>query len=205
MGKTRDHDHDQSDRRKHPHACGEDTGTRRTSTLDVETPPRVWGRLGLAQRRQRAFGNTPTRVGKTFSDIGLGVDGGKHPHACGEDASLKPVQTNAMETPPRVWGRPSCNVAGVADKRNTPTRVGKTGLLQREMPNQQKHPHACGEDHRATLLGYGVDRNTPTRVGKTAFLTHRNLRCAETPPRVWGRHQHIVKEPYRKHNSFGLL
>ncbi|HBX2821206.1 TPA: hypothetical protein MHU50_20155 [Klebsiella pneumoniae] len=55
--------------------------------------------------------------------------------------------------------------------RNTPTRVGKTWCDCRILTMHEKHPHACGED----IAKDEGDKKEP-----------------ETPPRVWGRHQHIV-------------
>ncbi|HBX2686569.1 TPA: hypothetical protein MHU21_06145 [Klebsiella pneumoniae] len=55
--------------------------------------------------------------------------------------------------------------------RNTPTRVGKTYFGSNKRHADQKHPHACGED----IAKDEGDKKEP-----------------ETPPRVWGRHQHIV-------------
>ncbi|HBY5279635.1 hypothetical protein DNK74_07640 [Klebsiella pneumoniae] len=49
--------------------------------------------------------------------------------------------------------------------------MGKTLNLFINSVGEEKHPHACGED-----------------FAKNA-LTVANL---ETPPRMWGRHQHIV-------------
>ena len=60
------------------------------------------------------------------------------------------------------------------DQRNTPTCVGKTNLFRTLISGVMKHPHVRGEDK------------------KTTPLQNRNV---ETPPRAWGRHQHLVKEP----------
>lgn len=49
--------------------------------------------------------------------------------------------------------------------------MGKTSQLECKGPPSEKHPHVCGED---------LITERGTRYGK------------ETPPRVWGRHQHIV-------------
>ncbi len=50
--------------------------------------------------------------------------------------------------------------------RNTPTGVGKTIMVRKQVEMRQKHPHGRGEDIAGT---------TTIR------------RAAETPPRAWGR------------------
>ncbi|EPY1481810.1 hypothetical protein ACYA7W_02760 [Klebsiella pneumoniae] len=84
---------------------------------------------------------------------------------------LKAVDDVRKETPPRVWGRHKFFPAIPLGFRNTPTHVGKTVIRIRHMALAQKHPHACGEDIMTTPF---------------QFL------MSETPPRMWGRHQHIV-------------
>ena len=91
---------------KHPHACGEDDSDIFKTTQRAETPPRMWGRLKASKEIVLAMGNTPTHVGKT-EDMLYDADGlGKHPHACGEDDSVRVSKSHAKETPPRMWGRP---------------------------------------------------------------------------------------------------
>ena len=53
------------DRRKHTHACGEDSLNAIAQLCARETPPRVWGRLKHHPNALGDGGNTPTRVGKT--------------------------------------------------------------------------------------------------------------------------------------------
>ena len=49
---------------------------------------------------------------------------------------------------------------------NTPTGVGKTRIETARGLGLKKHPHGCGEDEGAVIVG---------------------MMEAETPPRVWGR------------------
>ena len=73
------------------------------------------------------------------------------------------------ETPPRTWGRPTSPSTRATSCRNTPTHVGKTCRRSAPWTFAWKHPHARGEDERP--------------------IDHL-LRCAETPPRTWGRPQY---------------
>ena len=99
----------------------------------------------------------------------------KHPHACGEDLTVKKYLDAQVETPPRLWGRRVGNDPNNCYTGNTPTPVGKTTPKGRAWRPWWKHPHACGED---------------TRVRRSMYLLQ------ETPPRLWGR-QARVKRPRR--------
>ncbi len=113
----------------------------------------------------------------------------KHPHACGEDSFVMMLEVKTVETPPRMWGRHMAQVAKVSHKGNTPTHVGKTPGYGVQPLQNEKHPHACGEDsadlhspdglpetpprmwgrHGCNRLRSKLGRNTPTHVGKTRF------------------------------------
>ena len=178
--------------RKHPHACGEDNIFERAKTASGETPPRMWGRLIDPASLNQLHRNTPTHVGKTSGGrlsslrtsetpprmwgrpnktVTSNIFVWKHPHACGEDHDETDIFNVTLETPPRMWGRPDIVIVRQSSARNTPTHVGKTPFAYSPISRGQKHPHACGEDNRAMYEG-------------TADV--------ETPPRMWGRHQHIV-------------
>ena len=134
--------------RKHPHGCGEDQALEAGLLAVVETPPRVWGRPRYAVWPVWAKGNTPTGVGKTaFRSASLRCMK-KHPHGCGEDGGHLCGGCSLLETPPRVWGRPSAPSALSASTGNTPTGVGKTRHVVPRHPPDGKHPHGCGEDSR---------------------------------------------------------
>ena len=69
----------------HPHACGEDRQVLLRLSVDVGSPPRVWGRLRVSVTTVREDRFTPTRVGKTCVPRSWSVRNTVHPHACGED------------------------------------------------------------------------------------------------------------------------
>ena len=77
------------EKRKHPHARGEDILSVSLVRYEKETPPRTWGRLIGNPRRCGYFRNTPTHVGKTRFERRHGRPSRKHPHARGEDAAGK--------------------------------------------------------------------------------------------------------------------
>ena len=85
VGKTYDALLDNGYNWKHPHGCGEDKRPSFGARLEVETPPRVWGRRVESGSFLSLSRNTPTGVGKTeIGEVKAGISG-KHPHGCGED------------------------------------------------------------------------------------------------------------------------
>ena len=189
MGKTDIWVSSQFSRWKHPHACGEDCLSGGEISGDGETPPRLWGRLLLLRLLLLAARNTPTPVGKTSRSRAGYQHTRKHPHACGEDSASVNILISPPETPPRLWGRQRRDLKLDHELGNTPTPVGKTSGSLSAVATIEKHPHACGEDHRLTRpvttssetpprlwgrpvsehLNDAMDRNTPTPVGKTEY------------------------------------
>ena len=112
--------------KKHPHVRGEDAKTNPQPLRRLETPPRAWGRRYCSRAASNARGNTPTCVGKTLLSPLSRHRHWKHPHVRGDDVSTIPRSTNAVETPPRAWGRPSSSLPSIRHCGNTPTCVGKT-------------------------------------------------------------------------------
>ncbi len=162
-----------------PHVHGEDRTNASACSKAGETPPRAWGRQAILTNTSSPERNTPTCVGKTRMQRQRARQYRKHPHVRGEDRRSRMRKGSGLETPPRAWGRPSVAFGREHPVRNTPTCVGKT-CSQASFPAVcEKHPHVRGEDcHHARVL----------------------LKNQETPPRAWGRHQHIVKEREFNHN-----
>ena len=94
--------------------------------INIETPPRAWGRPIEIVKQSFVQGNTPTGVGKT-------------------DLPYDQILLR-QETPPRAWGRRGWMLAGALALGNTPTGVGKTQAMQAALHNSKKHPHGRGED-----------------------------------------------------------
>ena len=157
--------------RKHPHERGEDFRRESRPTGRRETPPRAWGRRQSIHREIPEGGNTPTSVGKTTTRPAANGGRQKHPHERGEDAGRRGAASVGWETPPRAWGRPSKKRPRFAAMGNTPTSVGKTARRPFRLCKIKKHPHERGEDHFSTT--YPASRR-------------------ETPPRAWGRHDHVL-------------
>ena len=86
--------------------CGEDGRVVNKPDVQLETPPRVWGRQSELQAIAKGLW--------------------KHPHVCGEDQSQGGENRLGKETPPRVWGRLGQGQILNDSVGNTPTCVGKT-------------------------------------------------------------------------------
>src|SRR5690606_18547824 len=109
---------------------------------------------------------TPTRVGTTRPYGRAGRANTVHPHARGDDSTVRAGWASQYGTPPRAWGR-RCSGPALHDRtRYTPTRVGTTHIMLREMQKPTVHPHARGDD-----------------VSRAVF----RLWQLGTPPRAWGR------------------
>src|SRR5690625_5247965 len=51
VGKTPPSTSRHSPRRKHPHRCGEDGTAKKNVSMNIETPPQVWGRRTFSESR----------------------------------------------------------------------------------------------------------------------------------------------------------
>ncbi len=90
--------------------------------------------------------NTPTGVGKTPDHAVRLSSRWKHPHGRGEDQFTAWKKLEAVETPPRAWGRLGTACRQSVKERNTPTGVGKTLSRRAAWAVRRKHPHGRGED-----------------------------------------------------------
>ena len=68
----------------HPHMCGESIVDGMTAREQPGSPPHVWGKLGFNLIDYRAFGITPTCVGKAPEPVSWMSSIRDHPHMCGE-------------------------------------------------------------------------------------------------------------------------
>ena len=144
-------------------------------------------------------------MGKTIAAWSLIVRRQEHPHIRGEDPSANAFNHFVKGTSPHAWGRPPRAFDADSYRRNIPTYVGKTDVLDRLEKQTQEHPHIRGEDSNAAPTSYPdsgtsphtwgrpsrkssdfmVLRNIPTYVGKThGVLDDRG--CAQEHPHIRG-------------------
>ena len=110
----------------HPHVCGDDTCSSCSLLVCGGSPPRVWGRLDMAQLSQIDQRFTPTCVGTTTVTRGSVLAAAVHPHVCGDDKRPNKMFQRFDGSPPRVWGRRQDVHTETAKMRFTPTCVGTT-------------------------------------------------------------------------------
>ncbi len=188
----------------HPHARGENSASRASVRMVRGSPPRAWGKqVGpVPLVHERRF--TPTRVGKTMELVVRSQRPTVHPHARGENSTPRPNRKLTPGSPPRAWGKRLHWDGEEANRRFTPTRVGKTWLGRPPFVRAPVHPHARGENgledaaagqhagspprawgkHPYLSAPSDLNRFTPTRVGKTFLGAGPPGRPRFTPTRV---------------------
>ena len=184
--------------------------------------PRAWGQLppDPVLRRSRRF--TPTRVGTTPAWSPTRCSRAVHPHACGDNSSLRRRTSSSVGSPPRVWGQRRVGFQPDLAPRFTPTRVGTTRRARGGWGGRTVHPHACGDNGKvweppSRRLGSpprvwgqrtgagragGARRFTPTRVGTTpgvltdssAYAVHPHA-CGDNVPRTRSRRRRRGSPP----------
>ena len=171
------------------------------------SPPRLWGKRYWIVLGALGVWFTPTPVGKTRGQDTLWNADTVHPHACGENYTIRSAKVSAHGSPPRLWGKLVCLTVLMSYCRFTPTPVGKTANNSDIAAPLPVHPHACGENLFVILLFFGVFGSPPRLWGKRSFLPRRpriqtvhphacgenefNRRAshgiAGSPPRLWGK------------------
>ena len=138
---------------KHPRVCGEDRYKQLTGIVELETPPRMRGRLAADESGNTRGGNTPAYAGKTTSGEDTKEWREKHPRVCGEDLERNMAEEQKTETPPRMRGRLHQSGLWFDRLRNTPAYAGKTLSVNPLAEKREKHPRVCGEDHVECDIG----------------------------------------------------
>ena len=178
----------------HPHACG---GERRSSGPRRPHPRYI-----------------PTRVGRTKFSSCCRTVSTVHPHACGENEEPDYNGVDDFGTSPRVWGEREAGNGEAVGVRYIPTRVGRTVTPGPVKPKFPVHPHACGENYRASMVSLPVTgtsprvwgehysasspaparRYIPTRVGRT-FYSFRSRCYLTVHPHACGENFSASTEP----------
>ena len=147
----------------HPHACGDNFQAATYASQVAGSPPRVWGQLDAGGDFHPAPRFTPTRVGTTVQRPRHVVVSSVHPHACGDNPSMRLLISSTPGSPPRVWGQRRRAVRQRLHVRFTPTRVGTTAATRRRRMMLSVHPHACG-DNRSLPAASTAQSGSPPRV-----------------------------------------
>jgi len=130
----------------HPHARGENLLVLAVFGDAVGPSPRAWGKHGRDRIGRLRIRTIPTRVGKTLAQN------------LRWPANIGPS--------PRAWGKLDTTYGHKAWYRTIPTRVGKTCSAIRSVAPTADHPHARGENWRASESNVMVDGPSPRAWGK---------------------------------------
>ncbi len=117
------------------------------------------------------FRFTPTGVGRTSTPPVRPAPAPVHPHGRGEDWVRLGCPAPLNGSPPRAWGGLHVAAGLLADRRFTPTGVGRTQGGPCRPRTCAVHPHGRGED--------------------SSLDSARSSRCG-SPPRAWGGLDHRV-------------
>ena len=113
----------------HPRVCGENEASRYTSGLFAGSSPRVRGK----QQRARAKGEQsrliPACAGKTSHSLRAAGSDPAHPRVCGENKSIRLVNTPVGGSSPRVRGKRDLIIREICSSGLIPACAGKTPRL----------------------------------------------------------------------------
>ena len=96
--------------RDHPHPCGEKSIAFIMPSIDLGSPPPMWGKVHTLYCRAGFLRITPTHVGKSISAALKGAARQDHPHPCGEKKRRYTLEIHRPGSPPPMWGKENaCN------------------------------------------------------------------------------------------------
>ena len=130
----------------HPRACGENHDEEYRFLLLHGSPPRMRGKLSLAQVLECSMGITPAHAGKTSLPRPMTSSQRDHPRACGENKVFEYRRTQSAGSPPRMRGKQSLRNSVYMRIGITPAHAGKTKPCNRSDMPVRDHPRACGEN-----------------------------------------------------------
>ena len=185
----------------HPHVRGEDASVRGPDGGVLGSPPRAWGGPPGGRARADLLRLTPTCVGRTAARTTTASSTTAHPHVRGEDSRCRIGMGRLGGSPPRAWGGRAAAAQQKADRRHTPTCVGRTKTPKSSTCPSSAHPHVRGEDSAQIAVGKHASgspprawggrakqaegdlgpRLTPTCVGRTMFRPARPRRTTAHP------------------------
>ena len=125
-GKTMSSSSAAAKRWDHPRGCGENAACIGWYFVVSGSPPRMRGKLGSSFFTAPNCRITPADAGKTSVCIICNIFAWDHPRGCGENLKVAlcgPVQTGS---PPRMRGKPRCDIQKGEKTGITPADAGKT-------------------------------------------------------------------------------
>ena len=187
--------------RAHPHAGGENAIALAQKVLRDGSSPRGRGKHQSRRECCGRMGLIPTRAGKTVQARGPGLRAVAHPHAGGENWTVRSPVSRFKGSSPRGRGKLVRSLLRKAQAGLIPTRAGKTRGQRRARDPARAHPHAGGENFKyygwndtvggssprgrgklVCSVGDPVEGGLiPTRAGKTAAALLASATCWAHP------------------------
>ena len=112
-----------------PTSVGKTPAESKAMAMQVETPPRAWGRPEVNNAKMVGLEKHPHERGEDgFGAVVNGDAVETPPRAWGRLRTAQKNTRSRRETPPRAWGRLNYQASVEGVLRNTPTSVGKTAV-----------------------------------------------------------------------------
>ena len=90
---------------EHPRVCGENSSASGRYAATSGTSPRMRGKQLLISTLIPTQRNIPAHAGKTWAEIGVGMNFPEHPRACGENIAAFHTDEKPFGTSPRMRGK----------------------------------------------------------------------------------------------------
>ncbi len=187
VGNTHQRQRRRSHRAVHPHLRGEYRRRYRGRRYRHGSPPPAWGIRGDLLTLLPLPRFTPTCVGNTQPSLWNQCDRPVHPHLRGEYRVVEVHLYVGVGSPPPAWGILPLSVPRLRATRFTPTCVGNTRELVRQLSAETVHPHLRGEYVGSAARVGDENRFTPTCVGNTV-VGHERVATRTVHPHLRGEY-----------------
>ena len=129
----------------HPRVCGEKHVHLMIAVNSRGSPPRMRGKVPVAESRLRLRRITPAYAGKRLLLLLCSKSHQDHPRVCGEKMTTASLRFVWMGSPPRMRGKDFSAHLQQACAGITPAYAGKSHPHQARKGHQGDHPRVCGE------------------------------------------------------------
>jgi len=150
----------------HPHARGENGCGAASRSRSLGPSPRTWGEPVVGPFAHRDRRTIPTHVGRTHHGAAAITQKPDHPHARGENASIRPIPLPRHGPSPRTWGELPSASSEMSRQRTIPTHVGRTRTSNPRESWVADHPHARGENVISVPSSHRIPGPSPRTWGE---------------------------------------
>ena len=153
--------------------CGEQTGTRFSSRVNLGSPPRVRGTENAAIEAATQHRITPACAGNRLNAGINQLKSKDHPRVCGEQNASLIVASWCRGSPPRVRGTAAGGFLVAGRFGITPACAGNRSGLYWIDAILEDHPRVCGEQSASQAIQVAAV-GSPPRVRGTE---HRRIQA----------------------------